>query len=134
MIMSADQSLEIIPVEALLERVRAQHQQGSRLVQIGATRLPDKVELTYSFDLAGQLSSLRLQLPTDQPRVPSISPIYWCAFLYENDIHDLFNIQVDGIVVDFKGTLYRTAVKYPFGSTKVPAPKAAPAPAAGTSK
>jgi ech hydrogenase subunit D len=52
--------------------------------------------------------------------VPSISSIYSCAFLYENEMHDLFELQVDGMVVDFKGNLYKTAMKYPFGSTKAP--------------
>jgi ech hydrogenase subunit D len=62
--------------------------------------------------------------------VPSISSIYWCAFLYENELHDLFNVQVDGMAVDFHGHLYETAVKFPFGSTKAPIVK--PAPAAST--
>ena len=67
-----------------------------------------------------------------EARIPSISSIYWCAFLYENEIHDLFNVQVDGIAVDFHGHLYETAVKFPFGSTKPPVAKPAPpvAPAA----
>ena len=46
----------------LVEQVRAKHVQGFRLVQIGATKLPDSVELTYSFDLNGELSNLRLQV------------------------------------------------------------------------
>ena len=118
-----DQSPEVIPVEALLGRVRAQHQQGSRLVQISATRLPEQFELAYSFDLEGRLSNLRVHVPAAKPCLPSISSIYWCAFLYENEIHDLFNVRIDGIVVDFKGNLYRTATKYAFGSTKAPAVK-----------
>lgn len=121
-----DQTLEVIPLDTLLARVHAFSLQGARLVQIGATRLPEQVELTYSFDLQGRLASLRVLVsPTAQ--VPSISAIYWCAFLYENEIHDLFGLQVEGIVVDFQGNLYRTMVKYPFGSTKPPtAPAAAP--------
>ena len=51
---------------------------------------PEHVELTYSFDRDSQLANLRLQLPAAEARVPSISSIYWCAFLYENEIHDLF--------------------------------------------
>jgi ech hydrogenase subunit D len=122
-----EQSLEIIPLDALLGKVSAMSQQGARLVQIGATRLPEDLELTYSFDLEGQLASYRLQVPAAAARIPSISSIYWCAFLYENEMHDLFNVQVDGMAIDFKGELYRTAIKYPFGSTKAPAPKTAQA-------
>ena len=121
--MSQEQTIELITVEALLDKVKALHKQGYRLVQISATRLPENLELTYSFDLDSRLVSLRLQLAEAQPRIPSISSIYWCAFLYENEMHDLFNLAVDGMAVDFHGTLYKTAVKFPFGSTKAPAAK-----------
>ncbi len=119
---STEQTFEIIPVEELLDRASRMRQQGYRLVQIGATRLPEHVELTYSFDRDRQLTNLRLQVSAAEARVPSISSLYWCAFLYENEIHDLFNVQVDGMAVDFHGHLYETSVKFPFGSSKPPAP------------
>ena len=119
----ADQLFEIIPVQALLEKVGEMRKQAYRLVQISATRLPDQLELTYSFDLDGRLVNFRLHIPDSNLRVPSISSIYWCAFLYENEMHDLFNLVVDGMAVDFHGTLYKTAVKFPFGSTKAPTAK-----------
>ena len=122
-----DQIYETIPVEALLERAGEMRKQGYRLVQIGATRLPEHVELTYSFDLASRLTNLRFQMLAEGARLPSISGIYWCAFLYENELHDLFNVQVDGMAVDFHGHLYETTVKFPFGSTKAPTVKPAPA-------
>jgi ech hydrogenase subunit D len=127
---AADQTFQTIPPQALLERVGELRKQGYRLVQIGATRLPEHVELTYSFDLESRLTNLRFQVLAEGARVPSISSIYWCAFLYENELHDLFNVQVDGMAVDFHGHLYETAVKFPFGSTKAPIVK--PAPAAST--
>jgi ech hydrogenase subunit D len=126
-----DQTIETILLEALLGRVGGLRKEGYRLVQIGATRLPESVELTYSFDRDYRLVNLRLQVPATEARIPSISSMYWCAFLYENELHDLFNIQVDGMAVDFHGHLYETAVKFPFGSTKAPvAPPAAAAKAA----
>jgi ech hydrogenase subunit D len=118
------QTFETIPCGALLERVSDLRKAGYRLVQISATRLPEQVELTYSFDRDRQLANLRLQVPTTASRIPSISSIFWCAFLYENELHDLFNVQVDGMAVDFHGHLYETAVKFPFGSTKAPVVKA----------
>jgi ech hydrogenase subunit D len=122
-----DQTLEIIPLEALLDRTRALREEGRRLVQICATRLPDQVELTYSFDLECRMASLRVMLPAAEARIPSISSIFWCAFLYENEIHDLFNVEVTGMAVDFHGNFYKTAVKFPFGRIKPPAaPTATP--------
>jgi ech hydrogenase subunit D len=122
--------IDLITPKALLERVQAFKQDGWRLVQIGATRRPDEVELTYSFDLNSRLANLRLLLPAVDAKVPSISSIFWCAFLYENEIHDLFNVAVEGIAVDFKGNLYQTRVKFPFGTAKAAAvPKVVPAAA-----
>jgi ech hydrogenase subunit D len=126
--MSPEQTLELIPAEALLEKVGALRKGGARLVQICATRLAEQIELTYSFEHNDRLASFRFHLPADNARVPSISSIFWCAFLYENEMHDLFNIQVDGMAVDFQGKFYNTSVKYAFGTAKVPADKPAPTP------
>lgn len=131
--MNKEQSIEMISVDALSEKVQALRDKGWRLVQVSATRLPEQVELTYSFDLDGRLLSLRLFLPGEEPHLPSISSIYGCAVLYENEIHDLFNVHVDGMAVDFQGKFYRTAVPFPFGSTKPPVVKPAAAPANATS-
>ena len=127
-------AIEIISLESLLSRARTLREQGYRMVQISATRLPETVEMTYSFDLDGRLHNLRLSVPGDEARVPSISSIFPCVILYENEIHDLFNVTVEGLAVDFHGKFYQTAVKFPFGSTKppqVPAPASSPTPTAG---
>jgi ech hydrogenase subunit D len=128
--MIQEQTLEVIPVDSLVERVRALREQGYRLVQIGANRLPEQVEVTYSFDLNIQLTNLRVILPAIEPRLPSISGVYACVVLYENEIHDLFNVKVEGMAVDFQGHLYQTTVKFPFGTVKAPVAKPAAAPAA----
>lgn len=130
--MTEEPNIEAIRVDQLCDKVRALREQGMRLVQISATLLPDEVELTYSFDLNDRLSNLRLLLPGEAPVLPSISEIYGCAVLYENEIHDLFDVRVEGMTVDFKGNFYKTSVKYPFGSTKPPCatqPGADPEPA-----
>jgi ech hydrogenase subunit D len=127
----SQEQIELITIDTLLEKVQAKKTQGCRLVQISATQMPDQVELTYSFDLDRQLTNLRLSLPGEAPRLPSVSAIYFCAVLYENEIHDLFDVQVDGLVIDFKGNLYKTSVKFPFANARHPVKGAAAAPAAG---
>jgi ech hydrogenase subunit D len=114
--MSDEQTYLSLPPDALLAKVRELRGQGWRLVQIGATPLGETIELNYSFDLAGKFLNLRLSLPAATAHVPSISSIYWCAFIYENEMHDLFRVQVEGIVVDYKGKFYKTTVPYPFSS------------------
>ena len=65
--MPQEQTLDLITVDQLLEKVQAMHQQGYRLVQISATRLPDVLELTYSFALDGRVAQFRLHLAEDSP-------------------------------------------------------------------
>ena len=55
--------------------------------------------------------------------------IYPNAFLYENEIHDLFGVVIKNINIDYRGTLYRTAIKVPFSVENIkfsepPKPKA----------
>lgn len=125
--MNAEQTFEVIAVESLLDRVRAMRDQGYRLVQIGATNLGEQLELNYTFDRDRSMTNLRLQVPAVDGRIPSISSLYWCAFIYENEIHDLFKLNVEAMAVDFHGQFYRTAVQYAFGTTKLATPKVAPA-------
>ena len=65
-----------------------------------------------------RFKNLRLQIPVENARLPSVSGVYFCAFIYENEIHDLFGISFDGLVLDFKGHLYTTAVPTPFAAQK----------------
>ena len=119
----SEDTTEIIAIDALLERTTALRRKGCRLVQVSATRLAEHFELTYSFEEGDTLLNLRLNIPAERPWVPSISGVFWCAFLYENEMHDLFNIQVDGINVDFKGTLYHTAIPYPLNAPPAAKPR-----------
>ena len=132
----SQEQIELITIDTLLEKVRAKKAQNCRLVQISATQLPGQIELTYSFDLNSQLSNLRLSLPGEEPHLPSISSVYLCAILYENEIHDLFDVKVDGLTVDFHGNFYKTSVKFPFASNIAACASSAtaPAPNTGTTK
>lgn len=116
---------EIVPVDKsdLVGLVAELFSEGYRLVQIGCTTLPEAYEFTYSFDREYHLKNLRFTVAPEE-EVPSISVIYPNAFLYENEIHDLFGLAITNISVDYKGLLYQTAIKTPFsiGNVKLPEP------------
>ena len=59
------------------------------------------------------MQQLKITLPEDQ-EISSITSIYPCAFIYENEMHDLFGVQIKMINIDFEGKLYRTAIETPF--------------------
>lgn len=100
----------MIPIEisSLLERTREMFDAGFRLVQIGCTKLANN-ELTYAFDKDLELTYFKIIAAPDGPELPSISSIYWSAFLYENEIHDLYGVNFSNIAIDFHGNFYRTS-------------------------
>lgn len=115
---------EIIPIEKnnLLGMVSDFFAEGFRLVQIGCTTLQHAYELNYSFDKDYHFKNLRI-IVAPEDEIQSISVIYPNAFLYENEIHDLFGLTIKNITVDYHGTLYRTAIKTPFSIENCPVPE-----------
>lgn len=101
--------------QELLNQVAQMKENGFRLVQISCTRLGDVFELYYSFDKDYDFINIRLNI-TAEVELPSISLIYQPAFLYENEIHELFGIMINNISIDYEGGLYKLAVKTPFGN------------------
>jgi len=121
--MSEPQEIIALENNALLGAVADLFAQGFRLVQIGCTTLENAYELNYSFDKDYQFKNLRITVqPEDE--IQSISVIYPNAFLYENEIHDLFGLHIKNISVDYKGAFYRTAIKTPFSIENLPKPEA----------
>jgi ech hydrogenase subunit D len=109
---------KIIPVqpEELCVKVTAYKNDGHRLIQIGCAKIDDTFEINYSFDKEYHFEDLKVTIPCADAKLPSISEVYWHAFLYENEIHDLFGIDVTNIALDYKGNFYRTTVAAPFAS------------------
>ena len=110
-----EQPTTSIDTGKLIGRVEQFRNEGYRLVQINCTKVGDMYEINYSFDKDYAFRNLRITV-TGDTEVPSISGMYWGAFIYENEMHDLFGIQVRGMNIDFKGHLFTTSVKYPFST------------------
>jgi ech hydrogenase subunit D len=108
-----EQSIAVVGGAELVEAVRSLRAAGHRLVQICCTKIETGYELTYSFDKDRRYSSLRVLLAEGE-EMPSASGVFWAAFAYENEIHDLFGIRFQGLAVDYHGTFYRMRVEHPF--------------------
>ncbi len=107
--MTEEQKYINIELKELVGQASKYFSDGYRLVQIGATKINDNTaELNYSFDKDYNFINLRLTINFNDT-VPSISLIYWNAFLYENEIHDLFGVKIENIVIDYKGNFYKTS-------------------------
>ena len=86
---------------------------GYHLMQQCATRVPDAFELIYSFGKDLEVKQLKITLP-EENEISSITSIFPCAFIYENEMHDLFGVKIKMINIDYEGKLYRTAIETPF--------------------
>jgi len=118
--MIEEQEMVGIEKRDLVEMVASLRTSGYRLVQICSTTLADRYEMNYSFDKDLKFRNLRFTVLPGEP-IPSIGLIYGNAFLYENEIHDLFGITIENMATDFHGTLYKTRIPAPF-AVQVPEP------------
>jgi hypothetical protein len=126
---------------AFLARVGAYHEAGWRLALINVTTVlpptaahgrapvaeattaveaPGVFEIAWAFANGGEFETIREQILAGEA-VPSISEFFGAAFLYENEIRELFGVNVTGIGVDLKGQLYKTATKVPFSHSAIKA-------------
>ena len=112
--------------KAFLARVDEYQEDGWRLAIINTTSiLPAEGMEEGAFDVSwsfakddGRLEHLRERvLPGEE--VPSISPSFGAAFLYENEMRELFGVNVTGITPDLKGQLYKTSSIVPFAPSAI---------------
>lgn len=114
--MMEPQTIIPISVGEVVQKAEQAKKDGHRLVQVGCTKIGETFEIIYVYDKDYLLLNYRITVRQDE-EIPSISSVYWGAFVYENEIHDLYGLHVKGINIDFKGTFYKTAVKHPFSVT-----------------
>lgn len=108
-----DNVLTHISAADLLGSCQRLKNDGYHIMQICAVRTKEGYELTYSFGLEYEMVNLRIEILTDD-EIMSISNIFSPAFLYENEIQELFGVKIQMINIDYKGNLYRIAAKTPF--------------------
>ena len=114
--MMEPQMINPISVGEIVQKAEQAKKDGCRLVLISCTKIDETFEIIYTYEKNLKLTNYRITVKQDD-EIPSVSSIYFGAFVYENEIHDLYGLNVTGINIDFKGTFYKTAVKHPFSVT-----------------
>ncbi len=99
--------VEHISLDELLPRVQQFAAEGARLITLTCCDMGGSFEVLYHFDQALRMRHLSVNAPAGS-KLPSISSVYLCAFLVENEIRDLFGLEVEGVAIDFKGRLVLT--------------------------
>ena len=111
--MIEEQELIILNEDELLSKIYNYAAEGYRLVQIHCTMLDDQLEMNYSFDKDCRFTNLRMIIGKEQ-EISSICGIYCSAFLYENEIADLYGAKIKNITPDYKGKIFQSSKKAPF--------------------
>ena len=104
---------KIVEANEIIDEAQRLKYEGFHLMQQCATRTEGGYELIYSFGKALDVTQIKIILTEDQ-NINSISSVFPCAFLYENEMHDLFGVDIQMISLDYKGSFYRTAIETPF--------------------
>lgn len=92
--------------------------QGWRFAQMCAVTSESGYELSYTFVLGMEMDTLRLCIAKQEP-ITSITQIYPCAFLQENEAAELFGVKIEGITMDYRHKLYRIEQEAPFAQKGV---------------
>ena len=104
-------SYELIDLSDLVKRARGFKSEGYRLVQLlPKMQEDDRITLIYTFGKLNELINLKIvNVVKGLTKVPSITSIFVCAFVFENEAHDLFGVQITGNSLDFHGHFYNFA-------------------------
>lgn len=95
-----------VSLDDLIEKVAKKKVDGYRFVTMSCAELDENtIDILYHLDEDLKLINFRLTVPRNAA-VPSISPVYFAAFLVENEMQDLFDIHFTGLVIDYERTLY----------------------------
>jgi len=112
------QDFVAVEAEKISDTVKDLIADGYRVTQICATNKGEKgIELLYSFDKDHVLKNLRVMVP-ENGEISSISDVCWAAFIYENELHDLFGIDFRHLALDYGGHFFRISEKTPWNPQK----------------
>lgn len=104
-----------LPLEELLTRVQTLKHEGMRFVQMCAETTEQGIDLLYTFYDETTQNALNLCVYgiDESSRVPSIQGLYFAAFSYENETHDLYGVRFVNMKLDFGGHFFNLAASEP---------------------
>ena len=111
-----ENELEVIDASDLLKRVLELKKSGYRFSQANASLIDEKFELSYSFSDYETYALHTIRIVTDtEEEIPSITQIIPAAVFYENEMKELYGVQIKMIDLDYNDRLYRIRQKTPLG-------------------
>ncbi len=97
----------------ILRCAREHKEQGWRFVQMMCTNTDAGIDVEYSYMKDGVLENWTVKGVQKGQQLPSITGEFLAAFVFENESHDLFGVDIQDIAIDFKGRFYDLAMAEP---------------------
>lgn len=102
------ENISEIKMNEIVPKAQEMLSQGYRFVTMDCMELEEgKWQLIYHFDKDLSLVHFRV-LIENETTLPSISPVYLCALLIENEVQDLFGLKFTDLAIDYNGKLLLT--------------------------
>lgn len=94
-----------ISVDELLGDVQDMRYDNYRFVTATCADNGDgTIDVYYHFDKNYELKNLKIKVNKGE-EIPSISRIYFCSILVENEMKELFGLNITGMAVDYGGAM-----------------------------
>lgn len=108
--MAITQDFRSIPLDKLIDTCKERKNEGYRLAQLcPKLERDDSITLIYTFVKESEMINYKVSgIKKGVTEVPSVTN-YLAAFVFENEAHDLFGVNVVGNLIDFQGKFYSFA-------------------------
>lgn len=97
------ENLVEITVDQLLGEVQSCKYEGYRFITATSVDNGDgTIDIIYHFDKDYKMKNYKVAVKSGE-EVPSISKVFFCALLVENEMKELFGINITNIAIDYGG-------------------------------
>lgn len=109
--MAITQDFRSIPLDKLIDTCKERKNEGYRLAQLcPKLERDDSITLVYTFVKESEMINYKVSgIKKGVTEVPSVTELFIAAFVFENEAHDLFGVNVVGNLIDFQGKFYSFA-------------------------
>lgn len=111
--MTLESAFKPLEVEGIAPLAAQMKEQGWRYVQMLCVNTEEGIDVIYSFMKDGVLDNYEVKGVKKGTTIPSITDQFLAAFVFENEAHDLFGIDISNIAIDFEGNFYALSQKEP---------------------
>lgn len=107
--MSVKQDFRPLALDQLLDTCKEYKEKGYRLDQLlPKLERDDTITMIYTFVMGEEIVNFKIGgIIKNETVVPSVTELFIAAFVFENEAHELYGVNIEGNVLDFKGNFYK---------------------------